>query len=62
MDAAHHADLSVRGVAEPGAGCALIVHALDPYDEAIDEWADISVDAGGAGRRDAGVGEVMAFK
>lgn len=58
VDAAHHADLSACGVAKPGAGGALGLHALDPHDEAIDERADVSADAGGVGQCDAGVGEV----
>lgn len=45
-------------MAEPGAGGALGLHALYSDGEATDERADVSADAGGIGRGDAGVGEV----
>ena len=58
MDGAADAHLSACGVAEPGAGGALGIHAFHPHDEAIDERADVSADAGRAGCGDAGAGEV----
>jgi hypothetical protein len=35
------------------------LHPLDPHAEAIDGGADVSADADGIGRGDAGVGEVV---
>lgn len=56
MDGAADAHLSACGMAEPGAGGALGIHAFHSHDEAIDERADVSADAGGAGRGDARAG------
>src|SRR3546814_6918669 len=47
--------LSRRGVAEPGARGALGLHPVGQDDQTVDERPHVSDDAGGAGRRDAGV-------
>ena len=59
MDAAYHAHLSARRVAEPGAGKPVGLHPLDPHAEAIDDGANVSADVDGIGRRDEGVGEIV---
>src|SRR6185312_15127793 len=51
--------LSACGVAEPGAGRRVGLHALDPDDEAVNPRADVSADTGGAGRGDAGAGAII---
>ena len=53
-----HAHLSGLRLAQSGAGAGVGVHPLDQDDAPADGRADVSADAGGAGSRDAGVGEV----
>ena len=55
---ARDAHLSGGGVAQPGAGAGMGLHLFDPDGAAADGRADVSADAGGAGSRDAGVGEI----
>ncbi len=58
MDGARAADLSLKRVAQPGAGEGMGLHLFDPDGEATDGRADVSFDSRRAGPGDAGVGEV----
>ena len=62
LDGARHAHLSGLRLAQPGAGEPVGAHLFDPHDAPADGRPDVSADAGRAGPRDAGVGEVRRSK
>lgn len=62
LDAAAHADLSACGVAEPGAGEPVGLHALHSHGAAAHGRADVSADTGGTGCCNAGTHKIDSIQ